>query len=240
MPALMLVALVAVALTGCKKDEEPVDCKPEVRDLQLFFNDKYAGEDFALNSPYTLDGVEVKFTRISYYLSNFVGMDDDGGMEMYDGKVLLVDAGDNSGHSLGLIGLDHLHMLNFIIGLDSLTNHGDPITAEAPLNDPDMSWNWNPTAGYKFIRVDGERDIDGDGTFEAFEIHVATDALKRDVSLMVHESPTASGLDVQVYVDYYNFFSGVAFSAETMEGTHGDGVTTVSVANGAATAFSVD
>lgn len=240
---LLAVALVvATAFTSCKKDEETVDCKTDATtsDLTLHFDHQYAGEVFALNSPYVLDGVDVKFSRISYYMSNFVGMDDEGGMEMYDGEVFLVDAGETTHEELGEITLGHLHMLDFILGLDSVTNHQDPITADAPLNDPDMSWNWNPAAGYKFVRVDGERDWNNDGTFETFEIHVATDALKRDVSLMVHESPSASGLDVHINVDYYDFFSNVNFSAEELAGTHGDGETTNFVADGAATAFSID
>lgn len=233
---------ISSVLTSCKKDEDPVDCTPDpVKTVSFHFDHMYAGEEFGLDSPYTIAGVDVKFQRISYYMSNFMLMDDDGGSQMMDGEVMMISAAETHSSDIGVTELDHIHMMSFILGLDSITNHMDPITAEAPLNDPDMHWNWNPMGGYKFIRVDGERDLNGDGTYEGFEIHVATDVMKRAISgLMVHENVAASGVTIHMAVDYFKFFENVDFSAETLDGTHGEGTVTIQVADGAADAFSIE
>ncbi|MFT4678287.1 MAG: hypothetical protein ACI84C_002726 [Flavobacteriales bacterium] len=236
------LVIISSVLTSCKKDEEVADCTPDpAQTVSFHFDHMFAGETFGLDSPYNFDGVDVKFQRVSYFMSNFMLMDDDGGSQMMDGEVMMISAAESHSGNIGVTDLDHVHMMSFILGLDSITNHLDPITAEAPLNDPAMHWNWNPTGGYKFIRVDGERDITGDGNFESFEIHVATDVMKRAISgMMVHENVAADGLTIHMSVDYNKFFENIDFSTETLEGTHGAGAITTLVADGAATAFAIE
>lgn len=231
---LQIALTAAVALTfglsSCQK-EDPEECitepTPMERTLSFTYDHQWGTEAFEYNMVYDVNGVNVQFTDIRFYLSNFVVMDDEGAMEMLDG-VIVVDAGSADADPIDIVDLNHIHMLNFILGLDSLTNHADPIEAEAPLNDPTMHWTWNPDAGYKFVRVDGLMDPDNDGEYEAFEIHVATDALKRDMSLMVHQG-VHGPIDVEVSVHYDQFFEGVDFSA--LEGTHGNTPTTNQIAN---------
>lgn len=227
--ALTSVVLI-LGLTSCQK-EDPVECVTDStsseRILSFTYDHLWGTEAFEYNTVYDVNGVNVQFTDVRFYLSNFVAMDDEGTLDTLNG-VILVDAESPDAEAIGIVDLDHIHMLNFILGLDSLTNHADPIEAEAPLNDPTMHWTWNPDAGYKFVRVDGFMDPDGDGDFEAFEIHVATDALKRDMSLMVHQN-VHGPIDVGVTVHYDQFFEGVDFNA--LEGTHGDTPTTNQIAN---------
>jgi hypothetical protein len=161
-------------------------------------------------------------------------MDDAMNSEDYP-TVLLMDASNAmSTENIGEIGLDHLHMLNFMIGLDEETNHADPLIAEEPLNDPLMHWSWNPDAGYKFIKVEGEHDADNDGSFEAFSIHVATDALARTASSMIHQNVNGD-LMLHCHVNLDQWFANVNFSE--LAGTHGNGITTNAVADAADDSF---
>jgi hypothetical protein len=203
-------------------------------ELSVMFHHEWDGSDFNLNQVYDINGADVRFSEIRYYLSNFMGMDDGMNEEPFDMFLLLDASQAMTTEMIGEIGLNHLHMLNFYIGLDDITNHQDPTIADPPLNDPLMHWNWNPDAGYKFIKVEGEQDADGDGAFEAFSIHVATDNLKREVNAMVHENVNGD-LMLHCHVDLKEWFNGLDFS--NLSGTHGDGTTTNTVADGAQNSF---
>jgi uncharacterized repeat protein (TIGR04052 family) len=56
--------------------------------------------------------------------------------------------------------------LRFTIGVPFEMNHGDPLLAVAPLDDPAMHWHWR--AGYKFMRA-GIRTAD-----DGFWIHLGS------------------------------------------------------------------
>lgn len=50
--------------------------------------------------------------------------------------------------------------IGFTVGVPFALNHQDPLTASAPLGDPDMHWHWR--GGYKFLRAgvtDGDRSV---------------------------------------------------------------------------------
>lgn len=56
--------------------------------------------------------------------------------------------------------------LVFTLGVPFSSNHGDPLTAQAPLGDADMHWHWR--GGYKFLRA-GIRTAD-----DSFWIHLGS------------------------------------------------------------------
>lgn len=229
----------AAAVADATSDSFEINTTLEVlnTDLSVMFHHDWNGSAFETNQIYDIEGVDVRFSEIRYYLSNFSAMDDEMNSMDYP-TVLLMDASNAmSTESIGVIDLDHLHMLNFIIGLDEETNHEDPTIAEEPLNDPLMHWSWNPDAGYKFIKIEGEHDADSDGTFEAFSIHVATDALARSVSSMIHEDIDGD-LVLHCHVNLDQWFASVNFSE--LDGTHGDGITTNSLADAADDSFNFE
>jgi uncharacterized repeat protein (TIGR04052 family) len=49
--------------------------------------------------------------------------------------------------------------LRFRIGVPEHLNHGDPLTAAAPLGDTSMHWHW--TTGYRFLRAGIASETDG-------------------------------------------------------------------------------
>ncbi|MCB9170081.1 MAG: hypothetical protein H6594_07005 [Flavobacteriales bacterium] len=193
-----LVALMTLAVTACKKDE-PEETGPDCS-LNHYGTVKINFDLLNGTSAYTLSdqltdsaGHACVFDKVRFYVSG-IHLADDGGNEVahFEDKVLLVDAANSSNdYTLGNVGSQHIHMVTFDLGLDSVTNHADPTTAEAPLNDPDMHWAWNPAAGYKFLVLEGRVDDDGDGVVDAddptFVYHVATDPLLRGDEVHVHQ-----------------------------------------------------
>ncbi|MCB0790680.1 MAG: hypothetical protein H6595_13335 [Flavobacteriales bacterium] len=208
-----LFAFMALAITACKKDE-PEETGP---DCSVYHYGTVKINFDLLNgtAPYSLTdqltdsaGHAVVFDQVRFYVSG-IHLADDGGTEVahFEDKVLLVDAANSSNtYTLGDVNSQHIHMVTFDLGLDSVTNHADPTTAEAPLNDATMHWGWNPAAGYKFLVLEGRVDDDGDGTVDAndptFVYHVATDALLRSDEVHVHQDlGDCSTLTMMVGVD---------------------------------------
>lgn len=214
-----------VTITSCKKPTDQVDDPVvEVKNkISLHFMNKWGmNDDFAYNTVYDINGVNVKFTDFRYYLSNFEMHDDADNPVAIEGKVLLVDAGSTEHVELGEVSKDftHIHEMHFMFGLDTITNHIDPVTAPAPLNDASMHWTWAPEQGYKFMLIEGQMDPDGDGTYEDFAIHLATDNLSRSISKEVHKDIENNSIMLMTMVNYQMLFTDVDFT--NLTGTHGD------------------
>lgn len=239
---LTLVVLASSMFSACKKDEEEIITTPtpvEERNLDLHIEHYWNDVAFVYGEVYNINGTNVILDDVRYYLSNFISegmMDDDS--QAHLGKVLLIDAGIENEKSLGEIELNHIHTLNFSLGLDYDTNHADPTAAAYPLNDGTMHWGWNPDSGYKFIVISGSRDPEGDGTYEFFEIHAATDAIYRETSMMCHQDVASDGITLHVKVALHEWFNGIDFSG-ALAGTHGASALTNSIADNSITSFSI-
>ena len=78
-----------------------------------------------------------------------------------------------------------------------------------------MHWSWNPSAGYKFLNMEGHVDGNGDGDFDdaedlTFTYHCATDALLREDHVHVHMDVTAgSTVTLQAKVDVAALLTGL-------------------------------
>lgn len=231
-----------LVLVACKKDKEEIITLPvptEERNLDLYVHHFWNDVEFEYGQVYNVNGTNVILDDVRYYLSNFVSegmMDDD--TQPHLEKVLLIDAGIENERTLGEIELDHIHTLNFSLGLDYDTNHADPTAAAYPLNDGTMHWGWNPDSGYKFIVISGSRDPESDGSYEYFEIHAATDAIYRETSMMCHRDVAANGITLHVKVALDQWFNGIDFSI-ALAGTHGASVLTNSLADNSITSFSI-
>ena len=140
----------------------------------------------------------IRFDKVKFYASN-IHLLDEAAAEVghFHDAYLLVDASSASNiFTLGNMNPGHVHEAEFTLGLDSATNHADPTLAAAPLNIPEMHWSWNPTAGYKFLNMEGHVDTNGDGDFDdandgVFTYHCATDAMARTAMLHIHADVSA-------------------------------------------------
>lgn len=191
---LTIALLGSVVFTGCKDDDDPdnVITPNTDRTVAIEVEAHWGANSFDMTSTYTDDsGTLIKFDDIRMYMSNFKVMDMGGTMTGDFPDAVLFDASQGpTTYTLGTVNAMHVHMVSGYIGLDSLTNHADPMLAAAPLNDATMHWGWNPMAGYKFVRIEGVADTNGDNTIDTsdspFVYHLATDALYTPISFMVH------------------------------------------------------
>lgn len=242
-----IIVLGVLGLTSCRKEtdeiEPPIELVDgllvETNDVSLHFMNKWGmDDDFAYNTVYDVNGVNVKFVDLRYYLSNFEVHDDaDNSAMIAENKVILIDAGSTEHVDLGSIpeSFSHIHEMHFLFGLDTITNHQDPIVAEAPLNDASMHWGWNPDGGYKFMVVEGEVEIDGD--YQSFAIHLATDPVLRSLSKEVHRDVENNSIMLMTMVNYQQLFTGVDFA--NLEGTHGSHPLTNMIADEVANAIDI-
>jgi hypothetical protein len=162
--------------------------------MKLSFNFVSGIVPFNINNMYT-DGAgnAIRFSTLKFYVSDVHLMDDDDNVvgEFHDSYLLVDGASSSNVFDLGAMNAGHVHMINFSLGLDSATNHADPLTAAYPLNIPGMHWSWDPSSGYKFLNMEGLVDGNGDGDVDdtedvPFTYHCATDGLLREESFHQH------------------------------------------------------
>lgn len=224
-PFLAALALTAL-ITGCKKDDDVaedvhVHHHGTIKVSYTFVNDTLP---FALDSTVTDSlGRKVRFSVARFLTSGYL-VQDDAHLTVGDFRTsyILADAGvANNSYELGEMEVGHSHSLMFDLGLDSATNHSDPTTANAPLNDPAMHWSWNPAAGYKFLALEGRVDANGDGVVDAtdpeFTYHCATDVLRTTTAVDAHHD-LAEGetFTIAMTVDMATILAGVDVAGNLM------------------------
>ncbi len=214
-PAFALLAGLFI-FAGCEKDDDPVnDPAPSTgKEVTLVVKPMMGDQALELNTTYDMNGTDISFDFFKFYISG-IELTDDAGTVLADneGKPILATT-EQTEEIIGNTEADHLHMLHFDIGLDSLTNHQDPITAEGNLNDVEMHWNWNPIGGYKFTRF----DFSYNG--EAHQSHAATDPMYReDVGVSVHDVSTDEDhIHIVLEVDFEAVFTAVPLPNEDNHG----------------------
>jgi hypothetical protein len=200
---LLLLATLAVAFGACKKDEEeptaPGQPSGSTGTFRIDYGFHWGTGDFDMANTYTDgNGHAVKFTTVKFYLSHPELMNGTNEVAHFHDSYMLFDGATAHGsQTVGTMSPGSVTELRLTIGLDSLTNHADPITADFPLNIPGMHWSWNPAAGYKFLNLEGRVDNDGDGVVDdndpSFTYHCATDNALREAALAFSGSVAAGG-----------------------------------------------
>lgn len=242
------LAIAAFALVfsmgSCKKDEEDTATD---KNLSMDINYKVGSETFAYDQVYTIDGVAVKFTLAQFYVSGINIMNDDGEMHSFDNLFLLAKPSQTN-YALGTVPAsfgDHLHMVKFNLGVDSVTNGqteadftsrdaNDPLAAQ----NPAMHWSWN--SGYIFMKFEGEIDTDGDGSTDSTaHWHVGKNSFLRAVELTAHEEMEENHT-INVAVDLSTIFSNTNLATDYQTMTMDNMPLATKVADNMATAFGVE
>lgn len=167
-------------ISSCSKEDPKVtvNFNFKVGSESLNFND-----NFNLGSTNALANVDIA----QFYISNISLIRTDGSEESLSDSYIV--STDDSSIDFGSIEAGSYSSIEFSVGVDSSKNHIDPATYDLS-NDlspqtPSMSWNWN--SGYKFLRIDGQVDTDGDDLISEsdslFLLHIGLDDYLKTVSL---------------------------------------------------------
>jgi hypothetical protein len=230
---LAILAALPIAFTACKKDEEapaptPV---PTTGTVNMAFNLFVGDSPLDLSANYQ-DGAghAIKFTKVKFYVSNVHLMDDNEVvLGHYEDTYILVDASNvNNTFTLGSLSPAEVHGAEITFGLGPDVNNSDPLTMEAPLNDPDMMWAWSTSAGRMFLKLEGRVDGNNDGDLEdsedpTFLYHCLNlnDDLLRETHVHVHADVTAGATStLSTKVDLGVVVSGLdlLMNPEAMDG----------------------
>lgn len=196
-------------------------------ELQLF--PKYSGQDLTLNQTYSDgNGQDFVVTRLQFFLYNFTITHDGGQTTTFNSSDSYVLANANSvSHTIGTGNITDIESISFTVGVDSTLNHDDPTqwAANHPLapQNPSMHWGWS--AGYRFLALEAEVDVDGDGNLETLmQSHVVGDEFKRTVSAINISNDVVNGNTVVVALNYdvANWMTNLDFG--TFGVNHGGGV----------------
>ncbi len=137
-------------------------------------------------APLSCEGGERSLTDLRFYISNPQVVTADGIVRdvgfaverpWQNDVVALIDLEDGTGACengtaevatklVGIVRNGDYRTLRFTVGVPFRVNHGNPLTARPPLDDPDMHWHWR--SGYKFLRAGVRTESDG------FWIHVGS------------------------------------------------------------------
>lgn len=151
----------------CKEPiAEPGSIKMVIKPI---FNNK----PFVLNQVYTIDGKNVKFTRLQFFSAtdrvNFTSDNKKNGK--YVQQFTFTELDDSIKSAAGIsktieLPLGEAKLFNFKIGVESDLNALTPIdfSSANPLSDAGQYWeSWK---SYIFAKLEGSIDKDGDGRFE--------------------------------------------------------------------------
>ena len=235
---LLLSFSLIIGLTSCEKDtpDNPETFLDQRGFVNLKVHHKIDAQDFNFGDIHEDDaGNKYYFSRASVYMSQ-----PELGGEALETYALITP--DVSEYSIGRSNAGHKHMLSFIIGVDATANHDNPASYDSEhalaLQSPSTHWNWN--AGYLFIVLEGKYDSDADDIPDSgFQMHVGTDNLMRNKSVVVHADVEERGTTgVEMEINWAAFLDGIDLTTDNITHTANNLPLATSVADNAATAFS--
>jgi len=194
---LLFICLGIFIWTSCDNDGE------EATSINFQFNFMVDNENLELGKTYQLGGTTVQLDIARFYVGG-IELQSRSGITSFEDLYLLVKA-EETEYEVGNIELTDYTGVKFFVGIDSEANNqaesdfttrasSDPLGVQ----DPSMHWNWN--SGYKFIRIDGQTDTDGDGVVDTpLAFHIGTDGLLSSMEFAVPSLQEGSNtLDFQL------------------------------------------
>jgi plastocyanin len=147
-----------IFISSCKKEDTLTGNGP----VTIHFDNRAGADDFAFSTNYTTAaGDTVNFTKVKYYVSNFVLVKSDGSQYVIPQSETyrLIDEAVDSTQEITFnnIPAGDYTSVKYIIGVDSLRSTTDVSQRTGDL-DPagggaDMYWSWN--SGYIFFKIEG-------------------------------------------------------------------------------------
>jgi hypothetical protein len=218
----LFLSILATTLlfTSCDNDDD----EPQIEDgtVNMMFEYKVGDEPLDMTKVYEINGTAVRFDLANFYVGGITFKPehgDDAEPVTVDGKYLLVTP-DAGAQQVTDLPAGHWHEVAFHVGVDATTNSqteedftsrssDDPLA----LQDPPMHWNWN--AGYRFVRIDGAVDTDGDGTPETdMAFHLGTDQMFTNLEYTIHKDIEEGDNMIHFIFDLEKAFEGIDLSTQ--------------------------
>ena len=180
--------------------------------INLVLNHQFDGSPFVYNDVYADDqGRAVSFERVQYYMSS-IAVVHDGAQSTDLTDVYVLGAANVSNYFLGNYTVNNIEQLNFNLGVDYASNHGNssnyaaphPLSPQAPL----MDWGW--PSGYFFLVIDGKVDNTGDGIpNKMFSMRCLGDVMLRGIDIAATAVAYAGNIDLALDVNIEKWIKNI-------------------------------
>jgi hypothetical protein len=199
-------------------------CIHAQKNVSIHFVHEYDGEPIAFDQDFTdWAGRTIQLTRAEMYLSELELVHDGGQILDLSSEYLLVRTNVTS-IPVGNHNITSLESVNFSVGVDTASNHVDPLlfpaTHPLAMQVPTMHWGW--AGGYRFLILHGKVDVDGDNVAETnFELQAIGDVLLTPVSLSTSGATNGNNnLQVWITIDYSGWLENM--NLNVVGSTHGE------------------
>lgn len=227
MKHLFLLGLFAMLLSACGDDEEQ-----PLADINIRTQMNVNGTSFNAGDIYTIGGVDIAFTTARYYMGGINVETSSGAVDLEDTKYIMAIENPETESKVMTFDADAtVNSIAFHIGVSPEVNALDEDTylsrpADDPLamQDPAMHWTWN--SGYRFIRLDGFIDNNGNGMMDENDTpvayHTGTNPLLRSLVFTPDQALTLKegNNTIVVNMDLAQLFDGVDLTLEENHDTH--------------------
>jgi hypothetical protein len=157
---IVAITVLAINIISCTSNNDDEILEGE-GNIELKFDNSYAGNDLVLNSEVAANGTEkIKISEIKYIVSNISFEDNEGNVFTYpkESSFFIIDESDADTQKVTLQGIPEgdYTKITFGIGVDQETylkgaeGQGDLL---AKAQEMGMMWSWQ--AGYKFFLFEG-------------------------------------------------------------------------------------
>lgn len=210
-----LTLLSSLAMISCKKDSN----EPEKARLNIQFDFNVAGNALEFDKLYEINGATVSFEAANFYMGGISFTQDNNQIIELTDQYLLAGIG-NIASLNSAVDVSDINNIKFFIGVDPVTNAqtemdftSRPASDPLSIKDPSMHWSWS--TGYKFLRVDGKVDTDGDGVVETpIAYHLGSDSMLKNFDIPTGKTLKSGENNLVFAFDLASFFNGVDLKTE--------------------------
>jgi len=217
----LTVAAIAMVLTACSKDENPINNVIGTGNLEVEFDNVYAGADLILNAPTTVtsQGETLQISDVKYIISNIVLTKADGSIYTYpkSQSYFIVSEANEASRVLELVNIPagNYTKISFGVGVDEAQyNAGETVQGDffAQAQDQDMAWSWS--AGYKHLLFEGQFSSASVTTQTPFMVHTGKSGAQYNYTSVTLAFPDAALVrptitpDVHLFADVAKIIDG--------------------------------
>ena len=180
-----------------KENTNPID----TANLNLSFRATYEGETLVLNEDYNYLDNSVRFSRINFYIADLAAVNNDGETELSEIQFIdltpthnnLADAEQGTIRSFSKVPVGTYNQLKFGVGVPTDLNKTNPsdYSTTHPLGADNSGEYWEAWDSYIFAKIEGQYDVDGDGTYSG----------EKDISFAYHAGGDREGLYSLIELD---------------------------------------